>query len=98
MGGRGRPLACRRDAVGMRELQLHLAISPLAFAGLCLRALALGQIEHEGDTLVTALFKRCPTNQYGHTDTVFSSVFHFERFEPTATFSPFDPCVVPVAP
>src|SRR3984885_12560288 len=36
MGDRGRQLARRRDAVYVCELQLHLAISPLAFAGFCL--------------------------------------------------------------
>src|SRR5258708_15699270 len=61
-------------------------------------ALALGQIEHECDALVTALFKSCPTYQYGHTATVFSREFFFERFEPTAAFLLFDPCVIPVAP
>src|SRR5947209_18163477 len=60
--------------------------------------LALGQVEHESDTLVTALFKCCPTNQHRHTATVFSSVFLFERLEPAATFLLFDPCVIPVAP
>jgi hypothetical protein len=37
-------------------------------------------------------------NQYGHTATVFSGIFLFERFEPAATFLLFDPCVVRVAP
>src|SRR5216684_7770801 len=60
--------------------------------------LALRQIEHECDALVTALFKCCPTYQYGHTATVFSCEFFFERLEPTAAFLPFDPCVIPVAP
>src|SRR5258705_2499474 len=60
--------------------------------------LALGQIEHECDTLVTAIFKCCPTYQYGHTVTVFSREFFFEWLEPAATFLPFDPCVIPVAP
>src|SRR5258707_9572072 len=63
-----------------------------------LGALALGQIEQEFDALVTALFKCCPTNQHGHTATVFSCVFLFERFEPTATFLLLDPGVIPVAP
>src|SRR6266849_8892175 len=60
--------------------------------------LALGQIEHECDALVTALFKCCPTNQHGHTATVFSGVFLFKWLEPAGTFLLFDPCVVPVAP
>src|SRR5258708_13893932 len=61
-------------------------------------ALALGQIEHECDALVTAHFKSCPTNQHGHTATVFSRVFLFERFEPSATLLLFDPCLIPVSP
>src|SRR6202035_2931269 len=55
-------------------------------------------IKYVGDTLVSTIFKCCPTNQYGHTATVFSGVFLFERREPAATFLLFDPCVVPVAP
>src|ERR1700730_19437928 len=43
-----------------------------AFPQCFLGALAPRQIEHESDALVTALFKCCPTNQYGHTATVFS--------------------------
>src|SRR6476660_9934490 len=98
MGDRCRQLARRRDAVGVRELQLHLAISPLVFASFRLHPFALGQIKYEGDTLVTALLKCCPTNQYGHTTTVFSGVFLFERIEPAAASLLFDPCVIPVAP
>src|SRR5258708_25049254 len=36
MGDRGRQLAHRHDAVGVRELQLRLAVSLLAFASFCL--------------------------------------------------------------
>src|ERR1700730_12086547 len=36
MGDRGRQLAHRRDAVGVRELQLRLAVSLLVFASFCL--------------------------------------------------------------
>src|SRR5947209_20112936 len=60
--------------------------------------LSLVQVDHVIDTLFTALFKCCPTNQHRHTATVFSSVFLFERLEPAATFLLFDPCVIPVAP
>src|SRR5713101_5722809 len=98
MGDRGRQLAHRRYAVGVREFQLHLTVSMLAFASFCLHSLALSQIKYVGDTLVTALLKCCPTNQHGHTATVFPSVFLFERFEPATTFLLFDPSVIPVAP
>ena len=60
--------------------------------------LALRQIEHERNTLVTALFKCCATNQHGHTAAVFSDIFLFERLEPAATFLLFDLCVLPLAP
>src|SRR5712671_4585176 len=36
MGDRGRELTHGGDAVGVRELQLRLAVSPLAFASFCL--------------------------------------------------------------
>src|ERR1700688_2852179 len=70
----------------------------LPLAQRILRALALRQIEHEGDALVAALFKCCPTNQYGHTATVFSGVFLFARREPAAAFLLLDPGVISVAP
>src|SRR5258706_13401644 len=38
MGDRGRQLAHRRDAVGVRELQLHLTVAPLACPQRCLCA------------------------------------------------------------
>src|SRR5258706_221236 len=98
VGDRGRQLARRRDAIGVRELQLNLAISPFAFASLCLRALSVCQIDYECNALVAVLFKCCPTNQHGHTATVFSRVFFFEWLEPSATFLLFHPCVTSVAP
>ena len=57
MGDRGRELPHRRDAVGVRELGLYLAISPFALARFGFGPFALGQIEHEGDTLVLAFFE-----------------------------------------
>src|SRR6267142_3342620 len=99
MGDRGRQLAHRCHAVGVRELQLRLAVSLLAFASFCLHPFALAQIKHEGDTLVTALFKCCPTNQHGHMGTVFPGVFLLEWLEPAATFLPPDPHnIIAVAP
>src|SRR6202051_2978667 len=98
MGDRGRQLAHRRNAVGVRELQLRLTVAPLVFASFCLYPLAHGQIKYVGDTLVTALFKCCPTYQDGHTPAVFSREFFFEWIEPAATFLLFDPGVIPVAP
>src|SRR6266478_612272 len=66
MSDGGRELAHGGHAIGVRELHLHLAISPLAFASFCLRALALGQIKHEGNTLVAPLSERGRADQHGH--------------------------------
>src|SRR5260370_3466468 len=49
-------------------------------------ALALSQIEHESDALVTALFKRGSPNQHAPTATVFSCIFLFERLGHAPTF------------
>src|ERR1700733_7702738 len=69
---------------GVGQLLRFGQISLASHQGL-FSALALVQIEHECDALVTALFKCCPTYQHGHAATVFSGVFLFKRPEPAAT-------------
>src|SRR5882757_7990114 len=94
-------IARHRDGDGIDHLpQLAPRLSELnlSLAQRIFHALALRQIEHECDALVSALFKCCPPYQYGHTATVFSREFLFERLEPAAAFLLFDPCVIPVAP
>src|ERR1700735_2893848 len=44
MGDRGGELSHSRDAVRMRELQLHLMVAPVVFARFCFRPLALGDV------------------------------------------------------
>ncbi len=48
---------------------------------LLLGALALGQIEHESDALVSPFFEGCHTDQHGHAGTVFPEVLLFERLQ-----------------
>src|SRR5450631_413776 len=60
MGDRGRQLAHRRDAVGMRELQLRLTVPPLVFARFRLHPLADSQIKYVGNALVPAIFNVAP--------------------------------------
>ena len=60
MGDRRRELPHRRDAVRVRQLHLRLAVAPLALARLGFCSLALGQIEHESDTLVRRFHRRPP--------------------------------------
>ena len=57
MGDRRRELPHRLDAVGVRQLHLCLTVAPLALASFGFRPLALGQIKHESDTLVSSLFE-----------------------------------------
>src|ERR1700730_12891028 len=57
MGNRGRQLPHRHDAIGVRQRHLRFPVSPLALAQVFLRVLALGQIEHEGDALVSVCAK-----------------------------------------
>src|SRR6266851_6852273 len=82
---------------GVSQLLRFSQISLTAHQSL-FRSLALSQIKYVGNALVTAIFKGCPTYQYGHTATVFSREFLFEWLEPTATLLPLDSCVIPVAP
>src|SRR5262249_44031651 len=58
MGDRGRELAHRGHAIGVRELHLDGEKSPLVFSSFRLRTLALGQIKHEGDTLISLFVER----------------------------------------
>jgi hypothetical protein len=96
-----RRVARHRDRDGIDHLPQfapRLGELSLSLAQCFLGALALRQIEHERDALVTTLFKCCPTYQHGHTATVFSGEFFFERLEPAATFLLFDSCIIPLAP
>ena len=70
MGDRGRQLPHGRDAIGVRERHLGLAVSPVALAQAVLRLLALGQIEHEGDALVPASAEGRRADEDRHADAV----------------------------
>src|ERR1700722_3613547 len=78
-----------RPTAGVGQLLRFGQISLTSYQSL-FSTLALGQIEHECRALITTLFKCRPTSQHGHTATVFSGVFLFERLEPTAAFLLFD--------
>ncbi len=80
MGNRGRQLPHRRDAIGVRERHLRFAVSPLALAQVLLRLLALGQIEHEGDALVSVFAESRRADKHGHAAAVFPKVLLLESF------------------
>ena len=80
MGNRGRQLPHRRDAIGVRERHLRIAVPPLARAQVFLRLLALGQIEHEGDALVPAVAEGRRADKNRHTRAVFAKVLLLVRF------------------
>src|SRR3981189_581356 len=78
MADRGRKLPPRHDAIGARELRLNVAIAPFALACFGFRALTLGQVEHESDTLFTLFVERCRTGQHWHAATALAEVFLLE--------------------
>ena len=75
VGDRGRELPHGCDAIGVRQLHLHVAISALGLACLRFRTLALAQIEHEGDGLLWFFADRGAADQHGHAAAVFAEVF-----------------------
>src|SRR6266568_2103726 len=87
MGDRGRQLAHRRDAVGVRELHQGLAVAPLAFASLGFRPLALGQIKHERDTLVSLFVKRGRADQHRQAAAVLAEILLFKGLHVPFAFS-----------
>ena len=74
MGDRGRELADGGDTVHVRQLHLRLAIAPLALARFGFRPLALGQIQHEGDTVVAAFLEHRHADQHRHAAAVLADV------------------------
>jgi hypothetical protein len=72
MSNRCRELPHRCDAIGVCQLHLELAVAPLAFAYFRLGTLALGQVEHESDTLVRSFIEVRPAEEHGHTAAVFA--------------------------
>ena len=80
MSNRGRQLPHRRDAIGVRERHLRFPVAPLALAQVFLRLLALGQIEHEGDALVSVCAKSRRAEKDGHAGAVFPKVLLLESF------------------
>src|SRR5689334_5023433 len=64
-------LDCDRFRQDLRDRVLH--------AETLLSPLALGQVKHESDALIAALFECCLTHQHRHARPVLSSVFLLER-------------------
>jgi hypothetical protein len=51
-----------------------IAVAPFALEGFGFRALALGQIQHEGDALVALFVERSRPDQHWHTTAVLTEV------------------------
>ena len=83
---------------GVRQLHLRLAVPLLALAQRRFRPLALGQIEHESDRLVSSFFDRRRTQQNGDAAAVFPEVFLLNRQPDPSPFVLFDPLCVALAP
>src|SRR5262249_3877203 len=75
---RGRKLPHRCDPACMCQLRLEFAVTPLAFAHFCLGTLALGQVEHESDTLARSFIEARRAEQHRYTATIFAEVLFLE--------------------
>src|SRR5208283_3408901 len=82
----------------MRQQRLGLAVALLALARLCFRLLALAQIEHESDILVSSVFDRRRAQQNGDSAPVFPEVFLLSGQPDPSPFVLFDPLCVALAP
>src|ERR1700676_2897050 len=91
MADRGRELTHGGDAVGVRELHLHLAEGLFG-------ALTLGQIEHERHTLISLFVERDRTDQNRHTATVLAEVLFLVWLRGADLFHLFSRLYVGVAP
>jgi len=63
------------------QLHLELAVAPLAFACVGLRALALGQVEGKGDALAALLVEGRDADQHGDVGAILAEILLFERLQ-----------------
>src|SRR5262249_23993368 len=71
VGNRGREVPHRCEAVRVRQFHLCLAVSPLTFAHCRLCPLAVGQVDHEGYTLISSSFEVRGADQHRHAVAIF---------------------------
>jgi hypothetical protein len=74
VGDRCRELPHHRNTVRVRQLHLCLAVAPLALVCLGFRALALAQVQHESNRLVSLLIECGCADQYRSAGAVFAKV------------------------
>jgi hypothetical protein len=79
VGDRGGQFSQRRHARDASEFGLRLTVSPLALAEVLLRLLPLGQIEHEGDALIS--FPEDRRVGEDHAGAIFPQLLLLERFD-----------------
>src|SRR5262249_12265666 len=78
VGNRRRELPHDRDAAGVRQLHLHLPVTLLALARSLLSALAIGQIEHKGDTLIARPIEDRGPDKHRNAATTLAEIFLLE--------------------
>src|SRR5271154_288104 len=76
----------------------EIAEALLAVPQRCVSLLALGQIEHEGDPLISAFFKSRYTDQHWHPAAVFPEVLLLEWWQAPTHLVLFDPSDVRILP
>ena len=77
MGNGSRQLPGRRNAVGVRESGLYLAVPLFAFTGVLFRALAFGQIKNIGHALIRLSVECRCADQDRYPTSVFPEKFLF---------------------
>src|ERR1700676_2031426 len=98
MGDRGHELSHGGDAACVRKLRLYFAIALLAVACFGFRPLALGQIEYESNTFLSAFFEARRADQHGHTAAVFPEILLLERLHGSGPLQLFNGLCIAPAP
>ena len=69
------------EPIRVGQFHLHLTVAPLGLAQFGFGPFALGQIEHEGDTLVPAFAETGRAYQNRHSAAVSPEIFLFKRLD-----------------
>ena len=98
VGNRGRQLPHRRDAVGVCQFSLYLAVPPFALSRCSVGPLAIGQVDHKGNACVPAFLEVRSPHQDWNPIAVFLKVLLFIGTSGAARFQLCHAAVVGVAP
>src|ERR1700761_4010810 len=98
MGDRGRELPHGGDAAGVRQIRLYFALPALAVAGFGFRPLAIGQIQHERDALVSTFLEEGAADQHRDTAAVLAKILLLVRWHGSGCLQDYNGPRVALAP